>query len=54
MIEVVRNAGSFEEIAAGLDAMAADLSVTAPARSLARAMFEAAAIGQAGARRKET
>jgi len=45
VVKVVRGAGSFDEILAGLDAMAKDLSAPAAARSLARAMFAAAAIG---------
>lgn len=48
VMRLVSGAASFEEILKGLDAMAADLAAAPAARSLARAMFEAAAIGRVG------
>ncbi len=48
VMAIVRDAQSFDEIRAGLERLAGDLSSPAIARSLARAMFKAAAIGQAG------
>lgn len=50
VIDLVKAAGSFAEISAGLERMAADLAAPPAARALARAMFEAAAIGAAGGR----
>ncbi|WP_422662189.1 phage portal protein family protein [Phenylobacterium sp.] len=44
VIQVVKAGGSFDEILVGLTRLAADLSAPAAARSLVRAMFEAAAI----------
>lgn len=46
VMDLVKSAGSFEEITAGLEAMAKDLAAPAAARSLARAMFAAAVLGQ--------
>ncbi|MEW5687223.1 MAG: DUF935 domain-containing protein [Pseudomonadota bacterium] len=45
VMDLVRAAGSMEDILAGLDRMAGDLAAPASARALARAMFEAAVIG---------
>ncbi|MBS0333496.1 MAG: DUF935 family protein, partial [Proteobacteria bacterium] len=45
VIGVVRDAQSFDEIRAGLNDLARDLSAPATARSLARAMFAATVIG---------
>lgn len=50
VVNVIRNAGSFSEATALLDALARDLSAPAAARSLARAMFQAAAIGEEAGR----
>lgn len=43
LVDLVKGAASFEEVRVGLAAMAKDLSAPTLARSLARAMFEAAA-----------
>lgn len=45
VMDLVQGAGSYDEILAGLDRMATDLAAAPAARSLARAMFEAAVIG---------
>lgn len=45
VMKVVAEAASFEEVTAGLQALASDLASPLAARSLARAMFEAAVIG---------
>jgi len=48
VMALVQGATSLAEILTGLDAMAADLSAAPAARSLARAMFAAAVIGDGG------
>jgi phage gp29-like protein len=48
VMDLVKGAGSFEEISRGLERMAADLAAPPAARALARAMFEAAVIGEGG------
>lgn len=53
VLELVRTAESFDQVLAGLDAMAADLAAAPAARSLARAMFQAHVIGEAQ-RRQDT
>lgn len=50
MALVMKPDTTFAEISAGLERMAADLAAPPAARALARAMFEAAAIGGAGGR----
>lgn len=51
VVAVIREAGSFEAARAGLDELARDLAAPAAARSLARAMFLAAATGEEASRR---
>lgn len=53
VIDLVKAAASYDEILAGLERLASDLEAPAPARSLARAMFAASAIGNAKARLQE-
>lgn len=50
--EAVLGAGDFDTALTRLEALAGDMAVPAAARSLARAMFEAAAIGETSTRRK--
>ncbi|MFN3582605.1 DUF935 domain-containing protein [Phenylobacterium sp.] len=52
VVDLVRGAGSFDEIVQGLETMAGDLAAPEAARSLARAMFQAAVLGDGRARRK--
>jgi hypothetical protein len=49
-VAAIREAGSFEVALTRLDALARDLSAPGPARSLARAMFLAAATGEEASR----
>lgn len=50
MIELVRTSADFSEVLSGLERMAGDLEAPAAARSLARAMFQAAALARPGER----
>jgi phage gp29-like protein len=50
VVAAIREAGSFEVALTRLDALARDLSAPGPARSLARAMFLAAATGEEASR----
>lgn len=53
VMELVAASGDFETLLAGLEAMAGDLAAGAAARSLARSMFEAGALGQAASRKTQ-
>lgn len=46
VIELVRTSSSFDDVLTGLERMAGDLEAPAAARSLARAMFQAAALAR--------
>ncbi|MCX7586550.1 DUF935 domain-containing protein [Phenylobacterium sp. 58.2.17] len=50
VVDVIRAAGGFDQALGQLDALAKDLSAPGPARSLARAMFLAAATGEEATR----
>jgi phage gp29-like protein len=52
VMDLVRNATSFDQVQAGLEAMAKDLAAPPAARSLARAMFQAAVLGDGQVQRK--